>query len=371
MDCLLSVLYKLILICLFLAVTIFLGQYVWCQVRPTNKIVVVVEGQGGETLVSRWQSLIRPVSLQNFYEITTPVLPDVFSTKHDDALDVLKLTVKGVDVGGLISSLRTMLAPTVHQVNIKIVSEGQKKHLEMRLEYRGKPLKTWYRSSENPEGEGDLEDFALFQLVHYLYFDPECKPSWRKSFQPQTPFPSPQALASYYNGLRQLDSYLQFRQQKDLEDAIKQFRALRAEMPAFANGLMLLGLALAENRDEEEAAGVFQSALDQYREVLGNLENEPPFPGGGAEILQTKLVCCQIRLWQATSIRKQYGTQSNHTAVTKLNDLIKEMRKEKEDLALKLPRIPGVVGYVSTTTGITLSVQGLSDLYSAACHGSM
>lgn len=332
MDLIFPWLYRVILLLISLAIVLFMVQYVWHNFFPPKKILVVLEG-GGETLVSQWQTLIKPVKLQNFYEITTPVLPDVFRAKHEDVLEELKITVKGVDLGGIINQLRVWLDPPVYQLHIKTTTEGQKKHFEMRLEYRGKPLKSWYSCSENPQGEEASKDLALFQLLHYLCCDAESPKPFRNSFQPHASFPTPKALAAYYIGLRHLEVYLQFGQQEELKQAIAQFTVLRIEMPAFHGGLMLLGLALTENREEEEAAEVFGSASKEYEKFLKTLKE-------AAEILQTELVQFQIRLWQATAYRKQYGASTNHEAVKLLELLIKDIRTKKTELQGDFEKFP-------------------------------
>jgi len=357
MDIITNWLYKLFWIFVFLAVVIPLGTYVLRQVYTPKKIQVIVEekkgeeGKGGESLVFRWQALLKPVSLQNFYEITTPNLPDVFGIKNKDVLEEFKLTIKGVEIKPILNAVRGWLNPPDYQVYVKTVAdEGQKKHLEMRLECGNQTLRTWYRSTEElaeddkmkvtrepktqAEGQdktkGDdktkLEDFALFQLLHFLYYDAEAPKIFRKSLQSSPRFPNPQAMATYYGGMRQLDAYLQSHQQSELEGAINQFRTMWAEMPHFADGLMLLGLALTENREEEEAAKIFKLAANGYASALENLKKKTPPPE--AAILDAELDRCQVRLWRATALRKLYGWPTNHDAVKELIELITDVKEK-------------------------------------------
>ena len=106
------------------------------------------------------------------------------------------------------------------------------------------------------------------------------------------PFTSPEALCSYYSGIRHHNNYQKWRNQAELEQAIRYFRIRHSKMTNFGFGLFLYGVALTENRDE-------QNAIKIFKKVLELAKKEQPY---------YQLLKFQTELWLATERRPRNVT---------------------------------------------------------------
>ena len=80
-------------------------------------------------------------------------------------------------------------------------------------------------------------------------------------------------------------------------------------MPHFADGLMLLGVTLSEQRKEDDAISVYDEAISEYE------------PTG------KKLQAQQAQLFKAIALRKHYNWQNTHRSLSTIRSLEVELHK--------------------------------------------
>jgi len=102
-----------------------------------------------------------------------------------------------------------------------------------------------------------------------------------------------QALADLTKGRRSLERYFKENKQDDLLVAQKHFRSLVSRSPEYPDGYLMLSYALAENRQEQEAIGVYDQAL----QLLGNPDKSE---------LQKRRKVYEAKFFKASSLLRMY-----------------------------------------------------------------
>jgi hypothetical protein len=236
--------------------------------------------------------------------------------------DKIKVEVSGVDVGVILGFLYDLARPPEWVVEADFQNRPDRGVLALRLRRGTQVIRTWYLERAKPQGMDQtalierLTDDAIFQLVFDFWTarkeDTELF-KWRGVIQPPTTderppvvFPTPVAVAAYYGALGALGRYYAAGGWSDLEAAVEALRTLRIQMPEFATGLQLLGIALAEKRQEGEAVHVFEQ-LERLLEKA---------PGQGADHRRL-----HVALLKATAKARQGTWQSAHDAIQDLDAL--------------------------------------------------
>lgn len=264
----------------------------------------------------------RPVAMAKetgFLEVVALDAPELFQPKGlDTALEKMTLEVSGVDVAKFVQWINQLAKPDQWVVEGDFQTQSDRALLALRLSRGQRLIRTWYlerlgnASGDKPMLLEQLIDDAVFQLVYDFGNEAEDNADlrkWRRVVPAPTGFPSRAAVAAYYEGRAALGRYYAFGDWQDLDVALERLRTLRAHMPEYADGLQLLGMALAEKRNEAEAIHVYEQL--QLLLLAGQSTSGQPSSEQKRRILS-------IELLQATATAKLYTWQSTHEAIGQL-----------------------------------------------------
>ena len=205
----------------------------------------------------------------------------------------------------------------------------------LNLTLGGKIEKSWHveRSTSESGGSGSVQliqnliDDAIFEMIYDLrYNDGEDKTKWAKVFGPtEAPkkqlLTSPAAVAAYYRARTHFTRYFAHQSLEDLDLAKESLEILQTFVHD-AETFLMLGMILAERREETAAILAYERAL----EILENTH-----PSNQKQEYRTKLLV-------ATAWGQQFKPNSNHQALLILkeieNKLPEPSNADVEDLEL-------------------------------------
>jgi hypothetical protein len=280
----------------------------------------------------------RPISLPaetGFLEAATLDTPELFQPQGVTGMQDVTLEVSGVDVTSVVRLVNKLAAPDEWVVEGDVQVRPDRALLALRLRRGARVIRTWYLDQYKPADSAnddaivrarlleDLIDNAIFQLV-YDFVNPGEQDrdlrKWRNVIKNPPPFTSPAAVSALYQAQGALASYYARGNWQHLDVAVKHLRELQGLMPEFADGLRLLGMALAEQRSESEAVHVYeQLELLLKRKVATSAANEAP------ENLRRLM---QARLLKAT-VKAKLGTwRSAHDAIAELTKLEADVQEQ-------------------------------------------
>jgi hypothetical protein len=274
----------------------------------------------------------RPVAIAKetgFIEVLTLDTPELFQQEDIDApLKKMTVEVKGVDVGFLFQLVNQLAQPDRWVIEGDFQIKSDRALLALRMRRGQRMIRTWYleRLGNTAEDKSmlleKLIDDAIFQLAYDFgnkAEQDEDLQKWREVLPPLVDFPSREAVAAYYEGRGALGRYYAYGDWRDLDLAIARLRTLRSQMPEYANGLKMLGMALAEKRCELEAIHVFEQL-----ELLLRPDSKTVSELTTSE----KRRYLPIMLLKATATTKLYTWQSTHAAIRELLELDKALTDE-------------------------------------------
>ena len=313
---------------------------------PHNMLVgqMTVDGQENkiyaELLRARFDyHFRRPVAIPvetGFLEVLTLDTPELFQRAeiHED-LRNMNIEVSGVDVGYFVRIANKVLQPDRWVIEGDFQIKPDRALLALRMMRGQRLIRTWYLERlGNTEKEKSilleqLIDDAIFQLA-YDFANTADKDKdmakWRKLLPIPEGFSSPETVAAYFEARAALGRYYAQGSWLDLDVAIERLRFLRRQMPKFIDGLQMLGIALAERRNEVDAIHVYEQLLL----LLQSNTNKP----------ETERRRYAIQLMKATAITKLYTPTSAHAAISELEQLdaaleAKTGKREEGDENLK------------------------------------
>jgi hypothetical protein len=309
------------------------------RVRPHNMSIgqMTVDGKESkghaELLRARFDHHFRrPVAMPKetgFLEVVTLDAPELFQAKGlEGALAKMTVEVSGVDVAKLLQLVNQLAKPDQWVVEGDFQTQSDRALLALRLSRGQRLIRTWYLERLGNASDDksilleQLIDDAIFQLVYDFGNEAEQDKDlrkWRRVVPAPTSFPSRAAVAAYYEGRGALGRYYAQGDWKDLDLAVERLRALRGQMPEYADGLQLLGMALAEKRNDTEAIHVYE----QLRLLL--LPRETDWAQLSS---QEKRRLLSIDLLKATATAKLYTWQSTHEAIRELLQLAAKLGAE-------------------------------------------
>jgi hypothetical protein len=286
----------------------------------------------------------RPTSLPaetGFLEAATLDTPELFQPQGvAGGMQDVTLEVSGVDVTSVVRLVNKLAAPDEWVVEGDFQVRPDRALLALRLRRGARVIRTWYLDQYKPADAGndeatvkarlleDLIDSAIFQLV-YDFVNPGEQDrdlrKWRNVIKNPPPFTSPAAVSALYQAQGALASYYGRGNWQHLDIAVKHLRELQGLMPEFADGLRLLGMALAEQRAESEAVHVYeQLELLLERRLATSDAKEAP------ENLRRLM---QARLLKATVKSKLGSWPSAHDAIAELTQLEADVQQELRNAA--------------------------------------
>ena len=333
---------------------LFLGLGVWIlllrfeglidRIWPHNMLIGQMTIDGNESkshaelLRARFDHHFRrPVAIAKetgFLEVLTLDTPDLFQQKDIDApLKNMTVEVSGVDVGLLFRVVNQLAQPDRWVIEGDFQLKSDRALLALRMRRGPRLIRTWYleRLGNTAEERSmlleQLIDDAIFQLAYDFGNKAEQDEDlrkWRDVLPPPADFPSRAAVAAYYEGRGALGRYFAYGEWRDLDLAVERLRTLRSQMPEYAIGLQLLGMALAEKRNEAEAIHVYE----QLELLL-----RPAGKSIAQLTTQEKRRYLPIILLKATATSKLYTWQSAHEAIRELLELDKALAEELARMA--------------------------------------
>ncbi len=274
----------------------------------------------------------RPVALRKetgFLEVAALDAPALFQPKGlGPALEKMTVEVSGVDVAKWVRLVNQLARPDQWVVEGDFQTQSDRALLALRLSRGPRLIRTWYleRPAEPAADKSvlleRLIDDAIFQLVYDFGNEAETDADlrkWRRLLPPPTAFPNRAALAAYYEARGALGRYYAYGGWRDLDLALDRLRALRGQMPEYADGLQLLGMALTEKRNHTEAIHVFE----QLRLLLFSGETEYT-----ALSASEKRRLLSVDLLKATATANLDTWQATHQAVAELLQLADRLKTE-------------------------------------------
>ena len=328
---------------------LFLGLGVWVlllrfeglidRIWPHNMLIgqITIDGKESkgyaELLRARFDyHFRRPVAIAKetgFLEVLTLDTPELFQqTNINTPLKTMTVEVSGVDVGLLIRLVNQLAQPERWVIEGDFQIKSDRALLALRMRRGQRLIRTWYlerlgdTTSQKSMLVEQLIDDAIFQLAYDFgnkaEQDEDLK-KWRDVLPAPANFPSREAVAAYYEGRGALGRYYAYGEWRDLDLAVDRLRTLRSQMPEYADGLKLLGMALAEKRNEAEAIHVYEQLellLRPADKTVADLTT------------QEKRRYLPILLLQATATTKLYSWQSTHEAIKELLILDKTLANE-------------------------------------------
>lgn len=311
-------------------------------IRPHNMLIgqMTIDGKESkghaELLRARFDHHFRhPVAIPRetgFLEVLTLDTPGLFRQKSiEGPLKKMTVEVSGVDVGYLLQLVNQLAKPDQWVVEGDFQIKSDRALLALRMRRGQRLIRTWYleRSGNTDEDKSMLLERLIDDAIFQLAYDfgnkaeqDEDLQKWRRVLPAPTSFPSRTAVAAYYEGRGALGRYYAQGDWRDLDLALGHLRALRGQMPEYADGLQLLGMALAEKRNEAEAIHVYEQL--QLLLVPAGVDRDQLSS-------HQKLRLSSIELLKATATAKLYTWRSTHEALSELllldGNLIKELAK--------------------------------------------
>jgi tetratricopeptide (TPR) repeat protein len=308
------------------------------RVRPHNMSIgqMTVDGKESrghaELLRTRFdhhfRRLVAIPKETGFLEVVSLDTPELFQQKGlDSALEKMTVEVSGVDVAKLVHFVNQLAKPEQWIVEGDFQTQTDRALLALRLSRGDRLIRTWYLERVGtPSGDkaillDQLIDDAIFQLVYDFGNEAESDPDlrkWRRVVPAPASFPSRAAVAAYYEARGALGRYYANGSWNDLDVALDRLQTLRAQMPEYADGLQLLGMALAEKRNEIEAIHVYE----QLRSVLLQDKDWNQLPA------HQKRRVLSVDLLKATATCKLYTWQSAHQTISGLLQVSEKLRTE-------------------------------------------
>jgi len=287
----------------------------------------------------------RPVSLlteTGFLEAATLDTPELFQPKGvEGTLQNMTVEVSGVNVTKIVQFVNQLAAPDQWVVEGDFQTQPDRALLALRLRRGERLIRTWYlerfkslpyddksdKSADKSMLLQALIDDAIFQLVYDFVNPADQNPDlrkWRSVIKNPPDFPGPAAVAAYYEAQGALGRYYARGDWRDLDVAVDRLRDLRGQMPKFEDGLRLLGMALAEQRAENEAIHVYEQLelLMQSREK-----------GGDKSKLEDKRTLLYVQLLKATAKAKIPAWRSAHDAIRELSQIAEKVDRERKQSA--------------------------------------
>ena len=314
----------IVALAIFLGYTKYLGSFI-CSILKGREVqieLIVVSGSDNIApyAITRAKELGARLSFDQLYEVNVPDLTSNFGGKQVLKLpDDAKITIQGIELSALARTFLSILPARQYTVNAK--PGGADSTLQLDFETPAGKKRSWLLRLEPGDDTKDGEtqnqakvnkvliDRAIYTLLHYMYYDSDGPPEWRKGAALRESFPNERALEAYYAGRQFLANYLRTLAATELDKAEKEFRLLQEHMPRFVNGMMLLAITLSEKRSEREAIGIYDRIIKQ----LGNPADDH---------YDELKALFQARLFRATANRKLYRWQELHAAIMELDDLI-------------------------------------------------
>ena len=206
-----------------------------------------------------------------FLQIPSMAVPDPALAKTGGLsrrLEDLNLKVKDVDVNAVVKAVSAVFTPPETQLKGTVTELAATIEIDCHL-VRGDDVKaSWHSSRAKIAGKDEevldgLIDDVLFQFLYDLPRSEQLK-EWRVKAEPgDYPYPNWQAMEAFVRGLEWLSDYQHNLDHSCLIKAQDQLQRLQIVAPGFALGLYFYGIALAENRQEAQAAEVFQQVKNQ------------------------------------------------------------------------------------------------------------
>lgn len=192
----------------------------------------------------------------------------ILQTPLLESLKDVEFKVGGVDVGGIVKNLAKMLTPSPTTITGTLMTYSDSISLTIVLHdpSSSAPDKFWTVTSlangtlSEPSRKAVVEsliDRSLFKIAVDLRKDRATT----DDSQPNTG----DELADLHLGRRHLDEYYRTGSDDQLKHALEHFRELAKKRPHYIDGLMLLGAALHENRQAEEAVATFDQIVKRVR----------------------------------------------------------------------------------------------------------
>ena len=269
---------------------------------------------------------------KGFLEVQALDIPRFFQQPQNESkFSNVSVEVSGVDVGILYQLINRIAQPAQWIVEGDFQTMPDRMLLALRMRRGERLIRTWYLEQYGKVDENKsvlierLIDDAIFQLAYDFTNKNEVNEDiakWR-SVLPEfkVSFPDRQAFSAYFVGRSALARYFSAGDWKELDKAIVQLRLLRALMPENKEGLQLLALALAENRNDSEAIHVY----DQLLSLLEKSEKS------GNEDEQSLLEKWATQLHKATAMLQLFAWRSTHQAHDDLIALRAALNNSIED----------------------------------------
>lgn len=294
---------------------------------PHNMLVgqMTVDGQENKSYAELLRARFdyhfrRPVAIPvetGFLEVLTLDTPELFQRGEiKEDLRNMNIEVGGVDVGSLVRIANKFLKPDRWVIEGDIQIKPDRALLALRMMRGQRLIRTWYleRLGNTEEKKfillEQLIDDAIFQLA-YDFANTADKnkdmAKWRQLLPIKEGFSSPETVAAYFEARSELGRYYAQGSWPDLDLAIERLQFLRLHMPKFIEGLQMLGVALAERREEMDAIHVYEQLLL----LLPSDEDNP----------QNERRRYAVRLLKASATSKLYTPASAHAAISELKEL--------------------------------------------------
>jgi len=253
------------------------------------------------------------------------VTPPLSATQ--DVLEKLDLKIHDVSTGAIVKAFNALLAPERYELQGTVTSTSDQLIIRSELVRGDTIIRSWRvggtkealkeRSpTEKPPTLDDLLDDLLYQIVFDLAEDPPPGFKGPQTGEQTYHFENWQSLRDFVHGLRSLRAYQHNINRKDLIDVVASFSDFAIQAPSDPFALYFHGLALAGDRQDEQAIAVFR----QLQRVLERRPDQDKWK----EMLR------EAKLNEAIVTSKLYTRASADDAVSLLEGLIKELTGEKE-----------------------------------------
>ena len=213
-----------------------------------------------------------------FLQIPSMAVPDPALAKtggFSQRLEDLNLKVKDVDVNAVMNALRAVFLPAEWQLKGTVTELAATLEIDCQLVHGDDVKASWHSSRAKIAGKDEevldgLIDDVLFQFLYDLPHNEQLKELRSNAEHGEPPYPNWQAMEAFVRGLEWLSKYRRNLDHASLIKAQDQLQRLQIVAPDYALGLYFYGIALAENRQETQAAEVFQQVrnLPEVREPI-------------------------------------------------------------------------------------------------------
>jgi len=323
------------------------GQLSWSLISPSTAISLPIEGSDTEKALAvelsarlqelKSESTAIPANYGLFivHSVASPTaFVDAPISTSKPVLKNLDLKIQNVSVWDIIKTLNSLFAPLHFELRVRVTDlpeESKKEELQLvktQVVLGEEPIESWKITCPKKPGGStkasvafdDPLDKLLFQMIFSFAQDARQEfERWRNQLnQQRTSFPNWQSLRDYMNGLRFLRAFQDNLNHEDLEAAIRFLNDLTIYAPNEPHGLYFLGLALIVDRQNEEAATVFQHLqllLDR------KVKSEPNDLKWKEMLRESNYNLAVARLWI-------YTPETAAKAVEILDGLIKELNEQ-------------------------------------------